>query len=132
MNLSVCCRCGRLNAFPCSFGIYAYASSSCFIFLNSSLVMFPSPSPSRCNFSRDASKSGRGGQGGIYTVTTTAHTEQLNHCHPPNIIVEYSRCSQHNLHSPRNDRAAIQILRVDAQRRNHLWHSRAAWCACAR
>lgn len=43
-----------------------HASSSCFILLNSSRVMFPSPSPSFCNFSRDASKSGLGGHGGIY------------------------------------------------------------------
>ena len=42
-----------------------YASSSCFIFMNSSLVIVPSPSPSRCSFSREASKSGLGGAGGI-------------------------------------------------------------------
>jgi len=41
------------------------ASSSCFILLNSSLVIVPSPSPNFCSFSRDASKSGRGGAGGI-------------------------------------------------------------------
>lgn len=28
--------------------------------------MLPSPSPRRCSFSRDASKSGRGGHGGIW------------------------------------------------------------------
>ena len=43
-----------------------YASSSCFIFENSSFVMVPSPSPSLCNFSLDASKSGLGGAGGIF------------------------------------------------------------------
>lgn len=43
-----------------------HASSSCFILLNSSLVILPSPSPSFCSFSRDASKSGLGGGGGIW------------------------------------------------------------------
>ena len=42
-----------------------YASSSCFIFLNSSAVIDPSPSPSFCNFSLELSKSGLGGGGGI-------------------------------------------------------------------
>lgn len=45
--------------------IYTYASNSCFILVNSSLVMDPSPSPSFCNFSLEASKSGLGGAGGI-------------------------------------------------------------------
>jgi hypothetical protein len=44
-----------------------YASSSCFIFVNSSFVIDPSPSPSFCSFSLEASKSGLGGAGGIYT-----------------------------------------------------------------
>lgn len=48
-----------------------HASNSCFILLNSSRVMFPSPSPSFCNFSRDASKSGLGGHGGIYNNSMT-------------------------------------------------------------
>lgn len=43
-----------------------HASSSCFILVNSSLVMEPSPSPSFCSFSREASKSGLGGAGGIW------------------------------------------------------------------
>lgn len=43
-----------------------YASSSCFILVNSSLVIDPSPSPSFCNFSLEASKSGLGGAGGIW------------------------------------------------------------------
>lgn len=42
-----------------------YASNSCFILVNSSFVIVPSPSPNFCNFSRDASKSGLGGAGGI-------------------------------------------------------------------
>lgn len=46
-------------------GAGTHASSSCFILVNSSLVMDPSPSPSFCSFSLDASKSGRGGAGGI-------------------------------------------------------------------
>lgn len=44
---------------------FNYASSSCFILVNSSLVMVPSPSPKRWSFSREASKFGRGGGGGI-------------------------------------------------------------------
>ena len=47
-----------------------YASSSCFIFVNSSFVMDPSPSPSFCSFSLEASKSGLGGAGGIYDKRT--------------------------------------------------------------
>lgn len=43
-----------------------HASSSCFILVNSSLVMEPSPSPNFCSFSREASKSGLGGAGGIW------------------------------------------------------------------
>lgn len=50
-------------------GAGTHASSSCFILVNSSLVMEPSPSPNFCSFSLDASKSGLGGAGGIYTAT---------------------------------------------------------------
>lgn len=46
-------------------GAGTHASSSCFILVNSSFVMDPSPSPSFCSFSLDASKSGLGGAGGI-------------------------------------------------------------------
>lgn len=46
-----------------------HASSSCFILVNSSLVMEPSPSPNFWSFSLEASKSGLGGAGGIYTGT---------------------------------------------------------------
>lgn len=46
-------------------GAGTHASSSCFILVNSSFVMEPSPSPSFCSFSLDASKSGLGGAGGI-------------------------------------------------------------------
>jgi hypothetical protein len=42
-----------------------HCSSSCFIFWNSSLVIVASASPNFCNFSREASKSGLGGAGGI-------------------------------------------------------------------
>lgn len=44
---------------------FTYASSSCFILANSSLVIDPSPSPSFCIFSRGPSKSGFVGAGGI-------------------------------------------------------------------
>lgn len=50
--------------------VLTHASSSCFIFVNSSLVMDPSPSPSFCSFSLDASKSGLGGAGGICNNNT--------------------------------------------------------------
>lgn len=46
--------------------VFAYASNSFFIFINSSLVIVPSPSPNFCNFSLEESKSGRGGAGGIF------------------------------------------------------------------
>lgn len=46
-----------------------HASSSCFILVNSSLVMEPSPSPNFWSFSLEASKSGLGGAGGIYIET---------------------------------------------------------------
>ena len=42
-----------------------HASSSCFIFTNSSFGILPSNSPRTCNFSREVSKSGFGGAGGI-------------------------------------------------------------------
>lgn len=46
-------------------GLDTHASSSCFILANSSRVMELFPSPNFCNFSREASKSGLGGAGGI-------------------------------------------------------------------
>jgi hypothetical protein len=55
-----------------------YASSSCFIFLNSSAVIEPSPSPSFCNFSLELSKSGLGGGGGIYYRKETLYFRLLN------------------------------------------------------
>lgn len=56
-------------------GFLTYASSSCFILVNSSRVIVPSPSPSFCNFSREASKSGLGGQGGIWKIKKRCNDE---------------------------------------------------------
>lgn len=53
--------------------VATHASSSCFILVNSSLVMEPSPSPSFCSFSLEASKSGLGGAGGIWRPATDLH-----------------------------------------------------------
>ena len=53
----------------------SYASSSCFIFWNSSRVIVASPSPNFCSFSREASKSGRGGAGGIYKMSCKVNRE---------------------------------------------------------
>lgn len=64
-----------------------YASSSCFIFVNSSFVIEPSPSPSFCSFSLEASKSGLGGAGGICNRTKSlilrkfSFLEALYYCH---------------------------------------------------
>lgn len=88
-----------------------YASSSCFIFLNSSFVIFPSPSPRRCNFSREASKSGRGGQGGILNVIKLAMCLT-------NTSFRDLRCNLRTLHSPRNGHVTKQILHVVAPPKN--------------
>lgn len=96
--------------------IGTYASSSCFIFLNSSLVMLPSPSPSRWSFSLDASKSGRGGHGGIYLPNYKLHSIRFRLI--ISLLLWYSQCSPHIHHSLHIDRATKQTPHAVAQQKS--------------